>query len=104
MSEPSLEQPIRSALDRCTKYYPVGKWSRSIIGVGPMRADSRRAIWRFAGLDPSVEKRPSSRELKTLCWKLGESFAITKGHERSVYGPVYDQGKVYEMLLNDQGR
>ena len=62
----TLERNIRSALDAYTDAQPVGQWSKSICGIGPVlsagllahiditRAPTVGHIWRFAGLDPTV--------------------------------------------------
>lgn len=65
-------------------------------------------IWRFAGLDPTVrwgkgEKIPWNAKLKTLCWKIGESFVKVSNHPEDIYGKVYQQRKVYEIERNTRG-
>lgn len=79
-----IETQIRNALGRYAKGHPVGQWSLSITGIGPVisagllahidieRAPTVGHIWRFAGLDPTVtwnkgEKRPWNADLKVLC-------------------------------------
>jgi len=64
--------------------------------------------WRFAGLDPTShwdkgERRPWNASLKTLCWKIGESFVKIKGHEAGFYGHVLDQNKDYLKKKNANG-
>ena len=114
------ERKAREALQGYAEDHEVGRWSMSIIGIGPVIAaglvahiDIEKAptvghIWRFAGLDPTVkwgkgEKRPWNADLKTLCWKLGESFVKTSGHEREVYGTVYRERKEREQERNEAG-
>ena len=65
-------------------------------------------IWRFAGLDPTVEwktgqKRPWNASLKTLCWKIGESFVKVSGREGDVYGKHYLARKELETGRNEAG-
>ena len=65
-------------------------------------------IWRFAGLDPTVdwnkgEKRPWNAELKTLCWKIGESFVKVSNNEHSLYGRIYKERREYEDKRNAAG-
>jgi hypothetical protein len=64
--------------------------------------------WRFAGLDPTVtwnkgEKRPWNASLKTLCWKIGESFVKVSTNENDVYGRLYVARKEYEQRRNFAG-
>lgn len=62
-----LEKQLASCLNEFSKAYRVGNWMQSLCGVGPVisagllaQIDIRKAptvghIWRFAGLDPSLE-------------------------------------------------
>lgn len=115
-----LENQIKRALDVYSMAHKVGQWSRSIVGIGPViaagliahidikRSNTAGKIWRFAGLDPTVtwekgQKRPWNASLKTLCWKIGESFVKVSGHEEDVYGKLYLQRKALEIKRNDAG-
>ena len=115
-----LERNIKSALDAYSSADPVGRWSKSLVGIGPIIAagllahiDITKAptvghIWRFAGLDPTTvwnksEKRPWNASLKTLCWKIGESFVKVSGRDADVYGKLYLQRKAYEQQRNEAG-
>jgi Transposase IS116/IS110/IS902 family len=115
-----LERNVKSALDSYSDAHLIGLWSKSIVGIGPVLAagllaniDIEKAptvghIWRFAGLDPTStwdkgEKRPWNSSLKTLCWKIGESFVKVSGHADDVYGKLYLQRKAYEQGRNDKG-
>ena len=116
----SLESSVRRILDAYTKASELGRWSRSIKGIGPVIAagllahiDITKAptvghIWRFAGLDPTVtwekkQKRPWNAQLKTLCWKAGESFVKVCNADDDIYGHVYVERKDSEMLKNEAG-
>lgn len=116
----ALEGEIQKALDYYSMSNPVGKWSRSVKGIGPVIAagllahiDITKAptvghIWRFAGLDPTSkwskgEKRPWNASLKVICWKIGESFVKVSNHEDSVYGKIYRERKAYEAAKNEAG-
>lgn len=115
-----LEKQMSSVLDKWTGASDVGRWARSIKGVGPIIAaalmahiDIERAptvghIWRFAGLDPTVkwnkgEKRPWNADLKVTCWKLGDSFVKVSGHEDAFYGKIYRERKALEIERNEAG-
>lgn len=112
-----LEQQIKRALDAYTDGAVIGRWSKSITGIGPIIAAGLQAhidiakaptvghIWRFAGLDPTVRwekktKRPWNASLKTLCWKIGESFVKVSGNDADVYGKVYLARKAQEIEKN----
>lgn len=117
----TLENQVKGALDRYTDAHPVGQWMKSVKGIGPVlsagclahiditRAPTAGHIWRFAGLDPTVtwnkgEKRPWNADLKTLMWKVGESFVkVSGGEEPGYYGLVYKSRKEFEQERNDSG-
>lgn len=116
-----LENSVKSALQSYAKHNPVGEWSMSIKGVGPVIAagllahiDITRAptvghIWRYAGLDPTQEwgkgqKRPWNAQLKTLCWKIGESFVKVSGYDDAFYGKIYVARKEQEQQRNEAGQ
>lgn len=114
------ERTIESALGTYTTVHPVGKWLRSITGIGPVIAAGLLAHldedppataagwWRFAGYDPSLEwgkgeQRPYNARLKTLLWKAGQSFVMFSNHPASHYGPLWRQRKEYEQAKNAAG-
>lgn len=115
----TLESQLRRALARYAEETPVGQWCLSNIGIGPVitagllahidieKAPTVGHIWRFAGLDPSMKwekktRRPWNAALKTLCWKIGESFVKVSGNEEAYYGQVYVQRKALEQQRNEQ--
>lgn len=115
-----LENQIKRALDAYSGAHPVGTWAREQQGIGPVIAagllahfDIRKAptnghFWSFAGLDPRTEwkkgeKRPYNAALKTLCWKIGESFVKVSGNEDAFYAQLYVQRKKEETEKNEQG-
>jgi len=115
-----LENNVKRALDAYSKSSVVGLWSREIIGIGPVIAaglmahiDIEKAptvghIWRFAGLDPTCkwdkgQKRPWNAALKTLAWKIGESFVKVCNHEEAFYGRLYVERKAKEQAKNEAG-
>ncbi len=116
----NLEQQIRCALDSWTESMPAAVWAKGIAGVGPVISAGLAAhidisqcptvgrIWRFAGLDPTVEwapntKRPWNAALKSLCGKLGESLVKVAGREDDFYGRLYLQRKAIEQARNEAG-
>jgi len=103
-----VEGAIRGILGVHADRFPVGRWSLAQYGIGPVIAagllahvDVEKAphvghLWSFAGLAAGQEKewtkgtrRPWNARLKTLCWKIGQSFMKFSGREACVYGGHY---------------
>ena len=116
----SLEAQVKKALGTFSQSRVVGQWAESIVGIGPVisaglianidieKAPTVGHIWRFAGVDPTVrwekgQKRPWNASLKTLVWKIGDSFVKFHNHERDIYGKVYVARKEYEVARNERG-
>jgi len=115
-----LEDQIKRALDKYTNSKPIGQWMRDQYGIGPVisagliahininKAITVSHIWRFAGLDPTQkwekgQKRPWNAKLKTLCWKVGQSFMKFSNQDDCFYGKIYRDRKAYEIARNDSG-
>jgi Transposase IS116/IS110/IS902 family len=116
----TLEGQIRRALDKFTDVRPIGVWLKSLYGIGPVLAagliahiDIEKAptvghIWRYAGYDPTSKwekgtKRPWNADLKTLCWKCGQSFMKFSNAEQCLYGHIYRERKTFEVQRNEAG-
>ncbi len=115
------EKKIRQMLQAYAEGKLEATWAMSIRGIGPVLAAGLAAhidismaptvghIWRFAGLDPTLpwnkgEKRPFNAKLKTLCWKIGESFVKVSNHDDDIYGKVYAARKRLEAERNEAGQ
>lgn len=117
----TLENQIKRALNKYVEAKPIGAWLMGLTGIGPVisagllahidieKAPTVGHIWRFAGLDPTCEwkageKRPWNGALKTLCWKIGESFVKFCNHPDCYYGKIYKQRKEFETANNAAGK
>jgi hypothetical protein len=115
-----LETQVKRALSKYVDGHVVGSWLTSVHGIGPVisagllahidinKADTVGAIWRFAGLDPTVEwlpktKRPWNAGLKVLCWKAGESFVKFSKSPECYYGQLWRTRKDLYISRNDAG-
>jgi hypothetical protein len=120
-SNETIENQIKRALQRYSENHPVGRWMMSIFGIGPVisagmlahinidQAPTVGHIWRFAGLDPTVKwekktKRPWNAALRTLSWKVGQSFMKFSGNEACTYGALYRKRKAFETARNESGQ
>ena len=112
-----LENQIKNCLASYAKSKPIGQWCMSILGIGPvitagliahidiMKVQTAGQVQAFAGLDPTKkwekgQKRPFNAKLKTLCWKIGESFIKVSNKDEDIYGHIYRVRKEYENDKN----
>lgn len=77
-------------------------------GCGVVTVETAGHIWRYAGLDPTQkwekgQKRPWNASLKTLCWKIGQSFMKMASNDNCFYGKLYLERKQYEIARNERG-
>jgi hypothetical protein len=114
-----LEGEVKKALDAYSGAHPVGVWAKNQTGVGPViaagllahfdihKAPTNGHFWSFAGLDPRQtwkkgQKRPWNAQVKTLCWKIGESFVKVVKKDSAVYGHLYAERKADEEARNER--
>ena len=115
-----MERNMKSTLKSYVESQPIGVWLTSICGIGEViaagliahidikKVQTAGQIWAFAGLDPTKEwkkgeVRPWNAKLKTLCWKIGESFVKVSNNEKDIYGKIYRERKEYETAKNEAG-
>lgn len=115
----TLEDQVKRILAVYVEMHPMQWFFAQTLGIGPVLAagllaniDIHKAptaghIWNFAGLNPGIrwkkgEKRPFNAQLKTLCWKIGDSFVKLSGRDDAYYGKVYRQRKEREVEKNER--
>ncbi len=115
-----LEKSLVGPLDYFGDQFIVGQWAKSQYGIGPVitagliahidieKAPTAGSVWRFAGIDPTIkwnkgEKRPFNGQLKTLTWKIGQSFMKFHKREQCFYGHLYLQDKERRAAKNEAG-
>jgi hypothetical protein len=104
-----------------TKAPAESRWAFGQFGIGAIlsaglaahiditKANSPSALWKFAGLAPGFDKRVKGEKLqynsrlKTLCWKIGDSFVKFSGQEQCFYGGLYRDFKNQEIKRNESG-
>ena len=115
-----MEKSLKNPLEAYAQNSVVGSWAMSQYGIGPVlaaglmahiditKAPTAGSVWRYAGLDPTMkwekgQKRPFNAELKTLSWKIGQSFMKFSGKEQCFYGQLYKQDKARRVTKNEAG-
>lgn len=102
------ETLIRGLLDKHGLKKPTEELVRFAAGEAGINPD--RLMVRL-GADATnktkvvsmLSKRPWNADLKTLIWKIGESFKNFSGNPKSFYGRVYKERKWYEWQKNAKG-
>jgi hypothetical protein len=106
----ALESSLKSPLEHYASQSVPGSWALAQYGIGPVyaaglsayidieRASTAGALWRYAGLDSNVKwekgtKPPFNPELKTLCWKIGNTFSKFSNIDDCFYGQIYKAEK-----------
>jgi len=107
------EENIKRVLGYYVETRDLNWFFANTLGIGPVLAAGLLAhidikqcptvghIWSFAGLNPTVvwdkgQKRPWNTGLKTICWKIGDSFVKLSGRQDSFYSQLYRQRKEQE--------
>lgn len=116
----NLESGLVKPLNSFANQFEVGRWALSQYGIGPVlaagllahidisKAPTAGSVWRYAGLDPTTkwetgQKRPWNAELKTLTWKIGQSFMKFSGRDQCFYGHLYKMDKARRVEKNEAG-
>jgi hypothetical protein len=101
-----LEKPGMN-LDVMFLHYAAAKWGRSAETLIRMATTDHKTgeekKLTLDGAAAALARRPWNASLKTLCWKIGESFVKVKGNKNDVYGKLYEQRKAYEQQKNERG-
>ena len=115
----NMEDSIKLLMDAYSDSTYIGRWLKSICGIGPVlasglisyidinRVKTSGQIEAYAGMCPGRDKltkgvkAPFNKGLKVLCWKAGESFIKVQNNENDVYGKIYVARKQYELENNE---
>ena len=115
-----MEKSLKFPLEAFAQSTVAGQWALSQYGIGPVlaaglcahiditKAPTAGSVWRYAGLDPTQkwekgQKRPFNAELKTLSWKIGQSFMKFHKRDECFYGHLYKQDKDRRFSKNEAG-
>lgn len=116
-----LEKQLARPIEQYVKAHPMGDWLLNVFGIGPLiaggmlahfditKARTAGAFWRYAGMDPTADKRTKGEKLqynpeaKTLMRKAAESFVMHSNKEKCFYGEIYRTRKEQEWARNMDG-
>jgi len=66
-------------------------------------AKNDKGKYTKASITEAAKRRHWNATLKTLCWKIGQSFMKFSNHEECYYGHIYRDRKALETSRNEQG-
>jgi len=98
----AIEKDIAKYISGSIRKHSMAGWLKKVKGIGPIlsaallstidigRAEHASSVWKYAGLAPGQKRTRGTKIdynpfLKTICWKIGESFVKTKGEYRKIY-------------------
>lgn len=89
--------------------YICGKYHRTYETSIKQAYDSKelekgKKVLTKSSVESWLAKPPYNKELKTLCWKIGESFLKVSNKENSLYGKLFKQRMAYEKANNEAGK
>jgi hypothetical protein len=90
------EEVVRKAI-----FESAETWNRKASTL--LRDACRKGKLTPTSLAAALARRPWDAGLKTLMWKLGESFVYVSGREGAFYGQLYAQRKALETRRNEAG-
>lgn len=114
------ENNIKGALTVFVQPHEIYKWLKTVYGIGDIisagliayidieRCQTAGQIFTYAGLCPGKDrsvkgkKNPFNKDLKVLCWKIGQSFLKFHNDDECYYGKIYSFRKKYEEELNEK--
>lgn len=97
------EQGIEPELAVAMMAQRIGSRFETIQRFASKNKDGESVKLTWATLASASARKPWNAGLKTLCWKIGESFVKVSGLESDYYGKVYLQRKADEIAKNEAG-
>jgi len=74
------------------------------LAMMPDKPDEEEKPLTVKNIMSAAAKRPYNLQLKTLCWKIGESFVKVCNNDKDYYGKVYMERKEQESAYNAEGK
>ena len=79
----------------------AGLKAESVLSLATSNKDGTERKLTKETLASALAVRPYNAKLKTLCWKIGESFVKVSNNSEDIYGHVYAERKALETARNE---
>ena len=80
-----------------------GRSVKTLVRFSTTDKDGNTIPLTKKSLAKAISRRPFNARLKTLCWKIGESFVKVMNNQNDIYGKIYAQRKALEAEKNEKG-
>ena len=88
--------------DDVSKIAAKTQWSIEYLQKACYDEKKDKVVYNRTKLEKACAKIPYNKSLKTLMWKVAQSF-IYQSNKDSYYGKLYLERKAYEIKRNDEG-
>jgi hypothetical protein len=95
---PSIEDRLVAVAEK------IGRNPERLIEMATRKPDGSTTPLTEATATSAISRKPFNGPLKTLCWKIGESFVKVSNHPNGFYGKVYARRKQQEWAMNLDGK
>jgi hypothetical protein len=92
-----LEEKLFSAAGK------IGRNPERLLHMATTKPDGTPVPLSASSCIAAIARKPFNSQLKTLCWKIGDSFVKVSGREDAVYGRLYRERKAIEWRRNLSG-
>lgn len=79
----------------------IGRNPKNLIYAATHKPDGTEVDLTASNAVAAISKKPFNGQLKTLCWKIGDSFVKLSGRADAFYGQLYRQRKAREVEKNE---
>lgn len=83
------------------EYSAITQWGYNVFKDSAY--NGKKKTWSKTEIIKTASKIPYNKELKSLMWKVGQSFVWQKNRPQSVYGKLLKERMDYEIQNNENG-
>lgn len=94
--------PLRDAVDLAAKHF--GRNPATLLRLATTDREGNEVNLTVTTLSKAISRRPWNAKMKTLCWKIGQSFMKLSNDPECYYGQVYRARKTWEIEQNAAGK
>lgn len=93
--------PLEALIDRAVADHHVRR--DTLVQYATKNADGEKVELTRSGITKALARRPWNAAMKTLCFKIGDSFIKVSNSDKDVYGKLFRERKAKEEAKNENG-